>query len=225
MPSPLALALVVGAGPGLGLALGRRFAREGLAVALVCRAEDPAERFEMALLEAGAPEAWALPADLGDPASLERALARIQERLGFPELLVYNAASGARGPAVDLEPEALRRAFQVNVLSLLACVRWVQPAMRAAGRGTLLVTGGGLALEPKPGEGGPALGKAAQRSLARSLARELASEGIHAATVTVAGFLQAGGSFSPEAAAEAFWQLHREPREAWREEWTLTPSQ
>jgi NAD(P)-dependent dehydrogenase (short-subunit alcohol dehydrogenase family) len=93
--------------------------------------------------------------------------------------------------------------------------------MRRAGRGTLLFTGGGLALGPKPGLAAASLGKAALRSLALSLAGELAPEGIHAATVTVCGFVQPGTPLSPDRVAQAFWELHAQERDHWENEWIL----
>jgi NAD(P)-dependent dehydrogenase (short-subunit alcohol dehydrogenase family) len=87
--------------------------------------------------------------------------------------------------------------------------------MRRAGRGTLLFTGGGLALQPKPGMASACLGKAALRSLALSLGAELAPEGIHAGTVTVAGFVQAGTALDAERVAQAFWDFHCQPRKDW----------
>jgi NAD(P)-dependent dehydrogenase (short-subunit alcohol dehydrogenase family) len=90
--------------------------------------------------------------------------------------------------------------------------------MRRAGRGTLLYTGGGLALAPKPGLACAALCKAALRSLALSLAAELAPEGIHAATVTVCGFVQPGTPLSPDLVAETFWELYLEKSSAWQAE-------
>ncbi|HWQ10255.1 MAG TPA: hypothetical protein VN436_14140, partial [Holophaga sp.] len=61
------------------------------------------------------------------------------------------------------------------------------------------------------------------RQLALCLAEELAPAGIHAATVTVAGFIQPGTAFNPEAIAEHFWALYAEPREGWRGEVVVRP--
>jgi len=211
------LALVAGAGPGLGLAIAQRFGREDFRLALIVRPQDEAT------LCAECPLARVVAAPLNEPTALQTALQRIEASEGFPEVLVYNAAARTRGPWATLDPDSLQRDHQVNILSALSCVQWALPAMTENGRGTILFSGGGLALSPKPLEGAPALGKAAQRSLALSLAQELAPEGIHVATVTLAGWLQPGTPFSPEVAAEAFWALHVEPREAWQSELVLRP--
>lgn len=89
--------------------------------------------------------------------------------------------------------------------------------MEAAGGGTILVTGGGLALAPQFGTTVPALaaGKAAMRALVRAAAPEFAARGIHLGTITIAGQVAPGGPFDPDRIAEAFKAMHAEPRAAW----------
>jgi NAD(P)-dependent dehydrogenase (short-subunit alcohol dehydrogenase family) len=218
------LALVIGAGPGIGLATGRRFAREGFNVGLVAREGGCLEAFEGALAEAGAPSARTLAADVRDAEALQQALERLQDgNLGEPRVLVYNASFGHATPPSRLGPEELEEAFRANVLAALQSARGVLPALRAAGRGTILFTGGGLALSPKAREASLSIGKAALRSLALCLAEELEPEGIHVATLTVQGFVQAGTPFGPDLVAEQFWELHSEPQGAWRREAILRP--
>jgi NAD(P)-dependent dehydrogenase (short-subunit alcohol dehydrogenase family) len=90
--------------------------------------------------------------------------------------------------------------------------------MRAKQSGTVLFTGGGLALEPFVEFASLSIGKAGLRSLALSFAKELAPDGIHVGTVTIAGMIKAGTHFDPDAIAEHFWELHAQPRGAWETE-------
>jgi NAD(P)-dependent dehydrogenase (short-subunit alcohol dehydrogenase family) len=60
-------------------------------------------------------------------------------------------------------------------------------AMRAAGGGTILFTGGGWADHPGPAWGTVSLGKAALRPAATMLGAELAGDGIRVASITIAG--------------------------------------
>ena len=202
-------AVILGAGPGIGLAAARAFHAEGFRVGLVARPGDPLEAWSREL--GGGP---VLGAALDRPEQLQAALAALEP----PEVLVWNASAGVQGPAAGLTPELALADLQVNLLGPLAAVRWALPAMRAAGRGTLLFTGGGLALQPKPGLASASLGKAALRSLALSFAQELEPEGIHAATVTVCGFVAPASALSPERIAQCFLDLHRQPRGAWDKE-------
>ena len=209
------LAVIVGAGPGIGLAVARRFHEEGFRVAMVSRPTDPLDEFQAAT------SGLVLGADLAQAGALEQALAAIADWGGAPRVLVYNASAGAPGSAAELDPAQLLAGFQVSVGAALAAAQWALPAMRQAGRGTLLFTGGGLALGPKPGLAAASLGKAALRSLALSLAGDLAPEGIHAATVTVCGFVQPGTPLSPDRVAQAFWEMHAQERDHWENEWIL----
>jgi len=201
--------VILGAGPGIGLAAALRFRREGFRVAMVARPGDDLEGFEKALgggLVLGADLAGGVPT------------AAIEAWGGFPSVLLYNASAGAPGPAAELTPEQAMADLRVNVAAALAGTRWALPSMRAAGKGTLLFTGGGIGLKPQQGLASGSLGKAALRSLALSFAEELEPEGIHAAIVTVRGFVRAGTELSPEAVAACFWELHAQPRGGWDRE-------
>ncbi len=184
MPHPLAL--VIGVGPGIGLAVARRFAQGGFRVALVAQQEERLEAFKAAV---GGTEVHAFAADVRDAQALGRALDRVREAAGEPHVLIYNASLGPAAPASQLPSEDLAEAFRVNVLGALESARRVIPALRAAGKGSLLFTGGGLALAPQAREASLSIGKAGLRALALCLAEELEPEGIHVATVTVAGFV------------------------------------
>ena len=205
------LAVILGAGPGIGLAAARRFALEGFRVAVV-----PLPGVELDL-----PGALAAPAHLAQADQLREALGKIEAWGGFPQVLVYNASAGTRSMAAELPAAQALADLQVNVLSPLAGAQWALPSMRAQGRGTLLFTGGGLGLHPKAGLASGSLGKAAHRSLALSFAKELEPEGIHAATVTIRGFVQPDTDLSPERIAQCFWDLHVQPRGSWDKERVL----
>jgi len=83
---------------------------------------------------------------------------------------------------------------------------------------SLLFTGGGLALTPHPRYAGLAVGKAALRNWVFSLAAELKPRGIHAATVTVAGFVKPDTPFDPNRIADAYWELHQQSPDQWQTE-------
>ncbi len=209
---------VVGVGPGIGLAVARRFAREGFAVALVARRPEALAEYAEAVREAGAPRVVTAPADAGSAGSLAEAFDHVRAQVGNPTVLVYNPAALHPGPPSQLDPADFVADLRVNAAGALACAQEVLPAMRERGQGTLLFTGGGLALHPAAAYASLSVGKAALRALVLTLAEELAPEGIHVATVTVAGFVQPGTRFDPDAIAETYWQLHTQPRDAWERE-------
>ena len=204
-------AVVVGAGPGLGLALARRFAREGYALALLARAP---ERLDLADLPAASTHA----VDLADRTALAAALADVRSRHGDPEVLLFNASATVMGLPSEVDPGAVAAALAVGVVAGVVCAQDVAPAMRAAGAGSLLFTGGGTAL--KPWAAGTAIGlqKSALRNYVLALHDEMAPLGVHAGMVTVHGMIAPGTPYAPDLIAEAFWSLHTQPRAEWAAE-------
>ena len=129
----------------------------------------------------------------------------------------YNGGAWHETPAMQLEPDLFSRDLNLCITGALACAQAVYPHMRAGGRGTLLFTGGRLALHPEYGAGVSSLtaGKAGLRAFVFALAKELAPEGLHVATVTIAGTVKPGTAFDPDRIAEQYWALHAEPANGW----------
>lgn len=129
-----------------------------------------------------------------------------------PEVLVYNAAYWRQTPLMEVAESELAADLALGVVSAHAAARAVYEGMKARGSGTLLFTGGGLALNPAYGVGVGALSavKAALRHLAYALAEEVKPSGIRVGTVTIAGTVAPGTPFDPDRIAEAFWELHRD---------------
>lgn len=210
-------AVIVGAGPGISQAVARKFGSQGFQIALVARNAQKLEGLKDELEPRGV-QARVYTADASDENGLRAALERISTEWSAPDVLVYNAMSNSAQGAAALEPAALERDFRVNVVGALTATRAVLPAMLEAGRGTVLFTGGGLALRPMPQFASLSIGKAGLRNLALSLAQELEPRGIHVATVTVTGFVQTQTAFDPDKIAAHYWRLHTQERHTWEAE-------
>lgn len=208
--------VIVGAGPGLGLAIARRFAEGGYAIALISRSSDKLDDMAMALRADGL-EARGFVADAGDQAALAAALDQVTAWAGEIEVLIYNAARLLSDDVTRIEPADLRAANAVNVEGAITSVNALLPHMRAQARGTILLTGGGLALEPYPDWATLAMGKAALRSYGLSLHKELSEDGIHVAVIAVCGIVASDGPFDPKLIAEAYWDQHGLPAARRRE--------
>lgn len=216
------LAIITGVGPGTGSAMARRFHDGGYKVAMLART---AER--LADLERELPNAFAVPCDVADPVALAAALERIEQRAGAPKVVIHNAVGGAFGNFLDIEPEALQRNFQINVMALLHLARWAAPRMEAAGGGALLVTGNTSAFRGKAAFAGFAPTKAAQRILTEAIAREMGPRGVHASFMMIdavidvhwarARFPDKPDDFfiKPSDIAEEVWHVTHQPRSAW----------
>lgn len=212
----MALAIIAGTGPGMGTAIARRFAREGFDIALIARNPDALAAQVQGLAGFGV-RAEGFAADLCDITATKAAFAAIDRQFGAADVLVYNGARWHEIAAMEIDPETFHADLALGVTGGLVCAQAVYPAMKAAGKGTMLFTGGGLALFPQYGKGVSSLtaGKSALRGLVHAMAGELAPEGIHVATVTIAGQVAPGGAFDPDRIAEHYLRLHREPAGSW----------
>ena len=152
--------VIVGAGPGLGLSLARRFARGGFEAALVGRKQGRLDRLAEALIAEGH-GARGFDADAGDEAALTAAFGRIAAWNGDVGVLIYNAADMAADSVTAMTPGVMMARMAANLGGAITSVNRVLPAMRDRGAGTILITGGGLALEPYPDWAALSAGKAA----------------------------------------------------------------
>lgn len=209
--------MVVGAGPGVGLAVSRRFAREGFTPVLLARRADNLSSL-VATLEGEGHSPHAYAATATDEFQLNAALHQIEGDLGGVDVLVYNAAAVRQAAPSQLAPDNFLADLRAGVVGALVCAQAVLPGMRTRGRGTLLFTGGGYAFEPMASFASLGVEKAALRNLAFSLFQELAPEGIHAATVTIGGMVGSSERFAADAIAEAYWTLHAQPPGAFERE-------
>ena len=198
--------LLVGAGPGLGMAVARRFAVGGYRVTLVARNTDKLRDLAGSLSDTGA-EIGAIEADASDPESLGARLTELYRGQGAPGVIIYNAVMGAPDQLLSASVDHLQAAYAVDVISAIVVAQVAAPAMRAAGFGTMIVTGGAFADHPIPALATVSLGKAALRSAATMLGADLEPDGIRVATLTIAGRIVAGTAFDPERIAERYWDV------------------
>ncbi len=212
MSSTPPVALIIGMGPGLSAALAQRFAAGGYAVAGFARSPEKSAALAAAMAEQG--RTLDLRAvDASDFEALTAAVRAVQAQLGPIEVLLYNAYSATPALPSEIPLDALVSDFRVNVGGALAAVQAVLPGMQARGKGTLLLTGGGLALDPTPWlpAASLAVGKAGIRSLARSLHKEMEGTPVRVGTVTITGQILPGTPLAPEIIAARFWDLHAAP--------------
>lgn len=208
-------AVVIGAGPGIGQAVARRFAREGLDVALVARTKETVATVAELVVPLGV-RVLPLTADSTDEAALRGALDTAAAELGAPDVVVYNAAVIRPDTVGELPLRAHLDTYAVNVLGALTAAAHTAPGMAERGRGTFVVTGG--MPEPKPEYVSLSLGKAGVRSLVALLDRRYGASGVHVATVTVSGPVAPGTAWDPDDIAEHYWRLHTQPRPEWEQE-------
>jgi NAD(P)-dependent dehydrogenase (short-subunit alcohol dehydrogenase family) len=213
-------AIIAGVGPGMGLAIAKRFAREGFDLSLIARHPDKLDSYAQQI----GGTCKSIPADLTDLDQASNAVQTAIAALGAPDVLIYNAGVWKQQPAMNIPPTAFHHDMALCVSSAFACAKGVYLAMKESGKGTILFTGGGLALQPQYGVGVASLtaGKSALRGLTFVLAEELKAEGIHVATVTIAGMVAPDTAFDPDRVADHYWQLHAQEKPDWTTEYVYS---
>jgi short-subunit dehydrogenase len=202
--------LILGAGPGLSASIARRFGREGFAVTLVARREQAlAELADQ--LRGESITVDTATADAADPHGFRTALEDLAERI-TPGVVVYNAA------LITSDTDYLLSAYAVDALGAISAAQVFTPAMRQAGSGTFLATGGYAAVDPQPEYATITLGKAGLRAAASLMHDELKADGVHAASITVYGPIAPGTASDPDRIAETYWALHTQPAAEWSAE-------
>ncbi|WP_243718879.1 SDR family NAD(P)-dependent oxidoreductase [Actinomadura sp. 7K534] len=205
-------AMIIGAGPGIGGAVARRFAREGMPVALIARGERTLKE-TAGSIEPRDARVMTRVADSTDEDALRAVLDEVTAELGPPDAVVYNAAKIQADAPGELPVRAHLDAWSVNVLGALTAAAHLAPAMARRGGGSFIMTGG--MPEPKRRYVSLSLGKAGVRTLAELLDQEYGPSGVHVASVTVAGPVAPGTDFDPDDIAERYWRLHVQPRDRW----------
>ena len=224
------VAVVAGAGPGNGVALARRFADGGYAVALLAR--DVAKIVDLAGDIEGA---VAYGCDISDPSAVTTVFEKIAAELGAVDVLLFNAGSGVFKSVEEITPAEFEDAWRVNAYGSFLCSQAVIPAMKARGAGAILFTGATASLRGGKATAAFAPAKAAQRSLAESMARALWPLGIHVGLMIVDGVVDLPRTrmampakkddffVNPDGLAETAWFLAHQDRRAWSFEVEVRP--
>jgi NAD(P)-dependent dehydrogenase (short-subunit alcohol dehydrogenase family) len=210
--------LSIGAGPGNGLATAERFAREGFRIVLASRDAGKTEQLAAGLRDKGH-SAEARTLDASDDASVAGLVREVETSFGAIDVLHYNAASLRNATIADQPGETFNADLAVNIGGALSAIKAASPAMLERGEGTILLTGGGLSVKPKPDFLSLAIGKVGIRTLAKGLFAPFKAQGVHIASLTVVPQIKPG-SAEADAVGEHFWQLHAQALDAWTDEAT-----
>ncbi|WP_226673552.1 SDR family NAD(P)-dependent oxidoreductase [Rossellomorea aquimaris] len=201
--------VIIGAGKGISYEAAKNFGLKGYKVALVSRTLASLQKLESDLALQGI-TAKGFQGDVSSASSMKDALSEVRAEFGDEiEVLLYNAASIKPGQPTTIRPEDFIYDFKVNVAGALSAVQEVLPFLKKE-TGSILLTGGGLALHPSADVASLSVGKAGLRNLAHSLHQELTPKGIYVGTLTINGFVQEDSYFSGNKIAEALFKMHEE---------------
>jgi 3-oxoacyl-[acyl-carrier protein] reductase len=169
--------LVTGGNRGIGRAIAEAFLKNGDHVAVTSRSGD-------------APDgAFAVACELTDPASVDAALAAVEEHQGPVEVLVANAGITRDTLVLRMSEEDWGEVIDTNLTGSFRVAKRAAKGMLRLKRGRIIFISSVVGLLGSPGQVNYAASKAGLVGMARSLARELGSRSI-TANVVAPGFIE-----------------------------------
>ncbi|HVJ53738.1 MAG TPA: SDR family NAD(P)-dependent oxidoreductase [Aliidongia sp.] len=233
---------VIGAGDFIGAAIARKFAAEGFTVVAGRRNGEKLAPL-VAEIEGKGGKILARTLDARDEAQITAFLAEADQAAPL-EICIFNIGANVNFPLLDTTERVFRKVWEMACYSGFLAGREAARLMLPRGRGAIFFTGATASLRGGIGYAAFASAKAGLRAVAQSMARELGPQNIHVAHLVIdAGvdtewvrerIRQKGGDgaveslepdqlMRPESVAETYWQLYRQPRDAWSFELDIRP--
>ncbi len=170
--------LVTGGATGIGESIVSHFARQGSRVAFLDIQDAPAQALIDTLTAEGCPAPLYLHCDLTDVAALQGAVQQAIAALGTVDVLVNNAGNDQRHSIDEVTPAYWDSSLAINLRPQFFTIQAVLPAMRAAGRGSIINMSSISWMIPSTGVPLYVAAKAAIVGLTRTLAHELGPSNI-----------------------------------------------
>jgi NAD(P)-dependent dehydrogenase (short-subunit alcohol dehydrogenase family) len=237
-----ATAAVIGAGDFIGSAIARKFAAEGFAVFAGRRNADKLAPL-VADVEAAGGEIVARALDARKEDDIA-AFLRAADAHAPLQVCVFNVGGNVNFPLLETTERVFRKVWELGCYAGFLTGREAARLMLPRGSGCIFFTGATASVRGGVGYAAFASAKNGLRAVAQCMARELGPNNIHVAHLIIdAGvdtafvrerIMQRGGVaalenlqpdqlMNPSSVAEAYWQLYRQPRDAWTFELDLRP--
>jgi len=235
-------AAVIGAGDYIGAAIARKFAAKGFTVVAGRR---KGEKLAPLVTEIEASGGRAVGRSL-DARKEDEVAAFLQhaDAVAPLEVCIFNVGANVQFSLLETSERVFRKVWEMACYAGFLAGREAARLMLVHGRGSIFFTGATASLRGGVGYAAFASAKFGLRALAQSAARELGPQNIHVAHLVIdAGvdtawvrerIQEKGGPAAlaalapdrlmrPESVAEAYWQLHQQPRDAWTFEHEIRP--
>ena len=208
---------IVGAGKGLGTAIGRRFGANDFRVVLMARNAESLKAYEQQFQAEGI-EVYTKVADAADDKAMAKALNEAVAEYGTPDVFAYNV--GVTIPdsmqVGGITTSVMRDRYQVDVVGAYHCIQQIATEEFAKKNGSILVTGGGLAMYPSAEYLPLSMDKAALRAMVQALHPVMQEKGIFFGLLTVCNVIMEGSTCAPDILADKYWQQYTE-----RKDWEI----
>ena len=203
--------ILLGAGPGIGLSTARRFAAEGFRVVLVARNAQSLTNMAQDLRRQEHAQVEVEVVNLMDVTAVTATLERYAVDL---EVLHYNAAAVRQQDFSQQSSQSIAKDVSVGLTGALVAMHLAAAEMSRRNHGTILVTGGGLALHPSADYLTLGACKAALRNAVQAMSQSAAYKGLNVATLTISQTILAG-SEEANTVASLFWDIYDAPESQW----------
>ncbi len=233
---------VAGAGDFIGAAICKRFAAEGYRVHGGRRQGEKLADLAREIGSAGG-SLTGHALDVRSEGSVQSFLDAADASAPL-EVCVFNVGANVNFPVLDTTERVFRKVWEMACYGGFLTGREAARRMLIHGKGSIFFTGATASMRGGKGYAAFASAKAGLRALAQSMARELAPKNIHVAHLVIdsgvdtawvreqiakvqgsdaAANLPPDTLMNPASIAETYWQLHRQPRDAWTHELDLRP--
>jgi hypothetical protein len=230
---------IVGAGDFIGSAIARRFAREGYQLHLARRDGAKLDGLVAEIVAAGG-TAIAHSVDARSEDAIVAFLDAANAAAPL-ELVVFNIGANVNFPILETTERVFRKVWEMACYAGFLTGREAARHLLANQGGSIFFTGATASMRGGSGYAAFASAKFGLRAVAQSMARELGPKNIHVAHLIIDSAVDtawvreriaertgapppADRLMDPDSIAETYWQLHRQPRDAWTHELDLRPA-
>jgi NAD(P)-dependent dehydrogenase (short-subunit alcohol dehydrogenase family) len=237
-----ASAAIVGAGDYIGAAIAKKFAAEGFTIFAGRRNGDKLAPLVQEVEAAGG-KIFARSLDARNEDEIVAFIHDADQHAPL-EVCIFNIGANVNFPLTETTERVFRKVWEMACYAGFLTTREAAKAMLARGRGSIFLTGATASLRGGIGFAAFASAKFGLRAVAQAAARELGPKNIHVAHLIIdsgvdtqwvrerikanegeaaLANLDPERLMNPEAVAENYWQLYRQPRSAWSSELEIRP--
>ena len=215
--------LIVGVGSGLSASLARLCSKKNMVVNLAARNIDKLK----ALKEET--NANTYQCDATNKESVSNLFKELDNTIGTPNLVIYNAAARVRGSIVELDPAQTQKAIEVTCYGAFLVAQESAKRMLKRKSGSIFFTGATAGVKGFANSSVFAMGKFGLRGLAQSLARELHPQNIHIGHFIIDGGIGVKSDthykmIHPDSIAKTYLDFYDQDSSAWSWEIELRTS-
>ena len=181
--------LLTGASSGIGEGIAVALAKKGAILGLLARRESLLQDLAARCESEGA-VARVLPCDVTDAAAVQEAAESLRAEFGRIDVLIANAGIGGNNAETrDLQPDAVRKVIEINLLGAANSVYAVLPHMLERGSGQIAAVSSLAGFRGLPKSAAYSASKAGMTAFFESVRLDVAHRGIDV-TIIQPGFIK-----------------------------------